>query len=92
MSHNFIKLIDIKILKKGTKETIHSKMPKNAKNHAISLLQMQRCPQSNAKQEINYYFFKDTLKEISIFFKRKETQTKPQSKVQTLGKNLYKID
>jgi hypothetical protein len=27
-------------------------MPKNAKNHAISLLQMQGCPQSNAKQEI----------------------------------------
>jgi hypothetical protein len=25
--------------------------PKNAKNHAISLLQMQGCPQSNAKQE-----------------------------------------
>jgi hypothetical protein len=25
--------------------------PKNAKNHAISLLQMQRYPQSNAKQE-----------------------------------------
>jgi hypothetical protein len=25
--------------------------PKNAKNHAISLLQMQRYPQPNAKQE-----------------------------------------
>ena len=26
--------------------------PKNANNHAISLLQMQGCPQSNIKQEI----------------------------------------
>ena len=31
--------------------------PKNAKNHAISLLQMQGCPQSNIKQEIKYCLF-----------------------------------
>ena len=29
---------------------------KNSKNHAISLLQMQGGPQSNAKQEINIFF------------------------------------
>jgi hypothetical protein len=27
---------------------------KNAKNHAIFLLEMQGCPQSNIKQEINF--------------------------------------
>jgi hypothetical protein len=31
---------------------------KNAKNHAISLLQMQRCPQPNAKQEIKIFVSK----------------------------------
>jgi hypothetical protein len=32
--------------------------PKNAKNHAISLLQMQGCPQSTIKQEIESFCFK----------------------------------
>jgi hypothetical protein len=31
--------------------------PKNAKNHAILLLQMQGCPQSNTKQEIKSLLF-----------------------------------
>jgi hypothetical protein len=31
---------------------------KNAKNHAISLLQMQGFPQSNIKQEINFFVSK----------------------------------
>jgi hypothetical protein len=30
--------------------------PKNAKNYAISLLQMQGCPQSNIKKEIKRFF------------------------------------
>jgi hypothetical protein len=50
--------------------------PKNAKNHAISLLQMQGCPQSNIKQEIKTFCFKETLKEIENHFKTKTTQTK----------------
>ena len=65
---------------------------KKVKNHAISLLQMQRCPQYNANQEIKIVYFKDTLKSIASFFKTKSTQTKPQYKVHTLGKNLCKID
>ena len=36
--------------------------PKNAKNHAISLLQMQGCPQSNIKQEIKSFCFKNFTK------------------------------
>jgi hypothetical protein len=31
-------------------------------NQAISLLQMQGCPQSNIKQEIKYFFFKNFTK------------------------------
>jgi len=33
---------------------------KKAKNHAILLLQMQGCPQSNAKQEIRFFVFKNS--------------------------------
>jgi hypothetical protein len=36
--------------------------PKNAKNHAILLLQMQGCPQYNIKQEIKYFCFKNFTK------------------------------
>jgi hypothetical protein len=36
--------------------------PKNAKNHAILLLQMQGCPQSNIKQEIKSFCFKNFTK------------------------------
>jgi hypothetical protein len=53
---------------------------------------MQRCSQSNAKQEIKTFYFKDTLKAIASFFKKQASQTKPQYKVHTLGKNLCKID
>jgi hypothetical protein len=35
---------------------------KNAKNHAISLLQMQGCPQSNINQEIKSFCFKNFTK------------------------------
>ena len=61
-----LKLINIKILKKLEKETVHQCTihgppdhegefflefkTKNTNNHAISLLQMQGCPQSNIKQ------------------------------------------
>jgi hypothetical protein len=34
----------------------------NAKNHAISLLEMQGCPQSNAKKEIKFFCFQRYLK------------------------------
>jgi hypothetical protein len=47
----------------------------NARCPKISLLQTQRNPQSNAKQEIKTFYFKDTLKEIASFFKTKATQT-----------------
>ena len=40
----------------------HNLRSKNAKNHAISLLQMQGCPQSNIKQEIKYFCFKNFTK------------------------------
>jgi hypothetical protein len=40
----------------------HNLRPKNAKNHAISLLQMQGCPQSNIKQEIKSFCFKNFTK------------------------------
>ena len=69
-----LKLINIKILKKWEKGivyqcTIHGPpMPrinkkwnlrsKNAKNHAILLLEMQGCPQSNINQEIKSFCFK----------------------------------
>jgi hypothetical protein len=36
--------------------------PKNAKNHEISLLQMQGCPQSNIKQEIKSFCFENVTK------------------------------
>ena len=36
--------------------------PKNAKNHAISLLQMQGCPQYNIKKEIKSFCFKNFTK------------------------------
>ena len=52
MSQNFIKLITINIFKKFK--------TKNAKNHAISLLQMQGFPQSNAKKENKNFHFKDS--------------------------------
>ena len=41
---------------------IHDSRPKNAKNHAISLLQMQGFPQSNIKQEIKSFCFKKFTK------------------------------
>jgi hypothetical protein len=40
----------------------HNLRSKNAKNHAISLLQMQGCPQSNIKQEIKSFCFKNLTK------------------------------
>jgi hypothetical protein len=40
----------------------HNLRSKNAKNHAISLLQMQGCPQSNIKQEIKSFCFKNFTK------------------------------
>jgi hypothetical protein len=36
----------------------HNLRSKNAKNHAILLLQMQGCPQSNIKKEIKSFCFK----------------------------------
>jgi hypothetical protein len=64
----YIKLINIKILKKCEKGivhqcTIHGNLrPKSAKNHAISLLHMQGCPQSNIKKEIKSFCFKNFTK------------------------------
>jgi len=75
----YIKLLNIKILKKREKgtehqctihgppramrgESFHNLRSKNAKNHAISLLQMQGCPQSNIKQEIKSFCFKNFTK------------------------------
>ena len=43
-------------------EIFHNLRSKNAKNHAISLLQMQGCPQSNIKQEIKSFCFKNFTK------------------------------
>jgi hypothetical protein len=43
-------------------KNFHNLRPKNAKNHAISLLQMQGCPQSNIKQEIKCSSFKNFTK------------------------------
>jgi hypothetical protein len=40
----------------------HNLRSKNAKNHVISLLQMQGCPQSNIKQEIKSFCFKNFTK------------------------------
>jgi hypothetical protein len=40
----------------------HNLRSKNAKNHAIPLLQMQGCPQSNIKQEIKSFCFKNFTK------------------------------
>ena len=40
----------------------HNLISKNAKNHAILLLQMQGCPQSNIKQEIKSFCFKNFTK------------------------------
>ena len=37
----------------------HNLRSKNARNHAISLLQMQGCPQSNIKKEIKSFCFKN---------------------------------
>ena len=73
----YIKLINIKILKKWEKGTehqctihgppmrgnfFHNLRSKNAKNHAISLLEMQGCPQSNIKKEIKSFCFKNFTK------------------------------
>jgi hypothetical protein len=49
---------------------------KNAKHHAISLLQMQGIPQSNIRKEITIFCFKETPKQIANHFKTKKTQTK----------------
>jgi hypothetical protein len=40
----------------------HNLRLKNAKNHAILLLQMQGCPKSNIKQEIKSFCFKNFTK------------------------------
>ena len=40
----------------------HNLRSKNDKNHAISLLQMQGCPQYNIKQEIESFCFKKFTK------------------------------
>jgi hypothetical protein len=50
--------------------------PKNIKNHSISLLQMQRCTQSNAKKEIKSFISKIMGKAIAKNFETKATQTK----------------
>ena len=42
--------------------TIHNLRSNNAKNHAISLLEMQGCPQSNIKQEIKSFCFTNFTK------------------------------
>jgi hypothetical protein len=67
---------------------IHDSWPPHAKNHAILLLQMQGCSQSNAKQDF-FFFFKDTLKAIASFFKTKATQTKFFLLQQTIQKKKY---
>jgi hypothetical protein len=41
---------------------MHDLGSKNAKNHAILLLQMQGCPQSNINQEIKSFCFKNFTK------------------------------
>jgi hypothetical protein len=43
-------------------EIFHNLRSKNAKNRAISLLEMQGCPQSNIKQEIKSFCFKKFTK------------------------------
>ena len=80
-----LKLINIKIMKKWEKGTVHqctihgpprpwggiifqNLRPKNAKNHAISLLQMQGCPKSNIKQEIKSFCFKIFTKSNNELF------------------------
>jgi hypothetical protein len=50
--------------------------PKNAKNHAISILQMQGCPQSNIKKKLNLFVSKISLKAIMNFLKTKKPKLK----------------
>jgi hypothetical protein len=45
-------------------------------NHASSLLQMQECPQSNIKQEIKSFCFKNVTKAIMNFLKTKKPKLK----------------
>jgi hypothetical protein len=59
----------------------HNLRSKNAKNHAISLLQMQGCPQSNIKQEIKSFCFS-----IMNFLKTK----KPKLKSSLLKRTIQK--
>ena len=54
----------------------HNLRSKNAKNHAISLLQMKGFPQSNIKQEIKSFCFKNFTKSNNNFFKRKKHNLK----------------
>jgi hypothetical protein len=65
----YIKLINIKILKKCEKGPLTMRgyffdnlRSKSAKNIAISLLQMQGCPQYNIKKEIKSFCFKNSTK------------------------------
>jgi hypothetical protein len=46
-------------------EIFQNLRPKNAKNHAISLIQMQGFPQSNIKQEICFKNFTKSNNELS---------------------------
>jgi hypothetical protein len=54
--------------------TMHDSCPPPKKN-AISLLQMQICPQSNAKKEIRFFVSK-IAKSNSKSLQKKKTQTK----------------
>jgi hypothetical protein len=45
-------------------------------NHTMSLLQMQGCPQSNIKQEIKSFCFKNFTKSYNELSENKQTQTK----------------
>jgi hypothetical protein len=52
----------------------------------ISLLQMQRCPQSNIKQEIKSFCFKNFTKSNNERSQNNETQTKGSLLKQTIHK------
>jgi hypothetical protein len=49
----------------------HNLRSKNSKNHAISLLEMQGCPQSKSKK-LNLFVSKISLKAIMNFVKTKK--------------------
>jgi hypothetical protein len=53
----------------------HNLRSKNTKNHAISLLEMQGCPQSKRKK-LNLFVSKISLKAIMNFLKTKKPKLK----------------